>query len=161
EVAAAARRMGVAAATACCDLADPGQVTVAVCTVLREWGELDMLINNAGVAYYGPTELMTAVHWERVLAVNMRAPIQVTWQLSPPLRGGPEAPGPTVCRVAGLVAGGRRAAYHASKFGLVGFSEALRAEYRRSGRGVTALCPGLVSPGLLQTATNGPPRKPL
>jgi short-subunit dehydrogenase len=53
-----------------------------------------------------------------------------------------------MCSVAGLVAGGRFTAYHTSKFGLVGFTLALRAEYARKGLGVTAVCPGAVRTNL-------------
>lgn len=161
EVAAEARRLGVAAAGHCCDLAEPGRVTAAAAAVLGEWGGVDVLVNNSGVAYYGPTERMTAAQWDRLLAVNLRAPVQLTCELPPHLLARPEAHVLNVCSVAGLVAGGKLAAYHTSKFGLVDFSEALRAEYSRRGLGVTALCPGLVRTGLLKTATNGRPGKPL
>src|SRR5690606_27261705 len=60
-----------------------------------------------------------------------------------------------VCSISGIVAGGRFNAYHTSKFGLVGFTEALRAEYNRRGIGVTNLCPGPVSSNLYNRAMSG------
>jgi short-subunit dehydrogenase len=120
-----------------------------------------VLVNNAGVAYYGPTHRMTASQCERVLAVNLLAPIQLTRELLPALLERPEAHVLNVCSIAGLVASGRLAAYHVSKFGLVGFSESLRAEYGSRGLGVTALCPGLVKTALFQTAMHNPRKKPL
>ena len=54
-----------------------------------------------------------------------------------------------------MVAGGRFSAYHTSKFGLVGFTEAMRAEYNRRGIGVTNLCPGPVSSNLYNRAIGG------
>jgi short-subunit dehydrogenase len=122
---------------------------------------VDILINNAGVAFYGPTHKMTAQQWDWLLAINLRAPIQLTRELLPVMMERPEAHILNVCSIAGLVAGGRFAAYHVSKFGLVGFSEALRAEYGRKGIGVTALCPGPVRTKLYQSAQSGKDSKPV
>ncbi len=143
-----------------CDLAKPDEITAAVRDVLVRWRHVDILINNAGVAYYGPTHKMTAEQWNWLLAINLHAPIQLTRELLPVLMDRPEAHILNVCSIAGLVAGGRFAAYHVSKFGLVGFSEALRAEYGRKGIGVTALCPGPVRTKLYQSAQTGEKAKP-
>jgi short-subunit dehydrogenase len=75
--------------------------------------------------------------------------------------GRPESHVPNVCSVAGLVAGPRSTAYHVSKFGLVGFTESLRAEYGRRGIGVTALCPGPVQTNLYKSGVSGSKRKPV
>jgi NAD(P)-dependent dehydrogenase (short-subunit alcohol dehydrogenase family) len=140
------------------DVASRDEVRQAVAAVIEQWGGLDILVNNAGIAYYGPTELMTEAQWDRLLAVNLHAPIQFTRELLPVLLARPEAHILNVCSVAGLVASPRLAAYHVSKFGLVGFSEALRAEFGSRGLGVTALCPGLVKTHLLDAAMTSPGR---
>src|SRR5262249_7265241 len=144
-----------------CDLSQPAQVSACVQDALSCWGALDILVNNAGVAYYGPTERMTPGQWDWLLQVNLRSPIQLTQELLPTLLHRPEAHILNVCSIAGLVAGRKLAAYPVSKFGLVGFSEALRAEYAHRGLGVTALCPGLVRTGLFQAAVSGQPGKPV
>ena len=124
--------------------------------VERTWQGLDILVNNAGIAHYGPTEKMTDRQLRRLLAVNLYAPVQLTRGLLPLLLQRPEAHILNVCSVAGLVAGPKLAAYHASKFGLVGFSESLRAEFGPRGVGVTAICPGLVRTNIFQsTSTSG------
>ena len=74
----------------------------------------------------------------------------------PTLLARPEAHILNVCSIAGLVAIPRLAAYHVSKFALVGFSESLRAEYGPRGLGVTALSPGLVRTNLFQAAGTAP-----
>jgi short-subunit dehydrogenase len=96
-----------------------------------------------------------------VLAVNLHAPIQFCRELLPSLLARPEAHILNLSSICGLVAGGRLCAYHTSKFGLMGFSEALRAEYARSGLGVSALCPGLVRTRFFETAASGRPGKPV
>jgi NAD(P)-dependent dehydrogenase (short-subunit alcohol dehydrogenase family) len=161
EVVAEVKGLGVEAAGSRVDLARPEQISAAVREVLARWGHVDVLVNNAGVAYYGPTERMTAEQWDWLLSINLLAPIQLTRELLPVLLARPEAHVVNVSSIAGLVAGGRLAAYHTSKFGLVGFSEALRAEYHGRGLGVTAICPGLVRTNLFKAAVNGREGKPM
>src|SRR5580700_1074819 len=152
---------GVEAVAKRCDLSEPAEVSAAIAELITSWGSVDILVNNAGVAYYGPTEKMTSRQWDWLLAINLLAPIQITRELLPALLERPEAHVLNVCSVAGLVAGPRSAAYHVSKFGLVGFTESLRSEYGRRGIGVTALCPGPVRTNLYKAAVSGSKRKPV
>jgi short-subunit dehydrogenase len=150
-----AQRCGVEAIGCPCDLTQPTQITACTSRLSNEWGAPDILVNNAGVAYYGPTEKMTAQQWDWLLSINLLAPIQITRELLPGMLARGDGQILNVCSVAGLVAGGRFAAYHVSKFGLVGFSDALRAEYGRRGVGVTALCPGPARTNLYRSAASG------
>jgi NAD(P)-dependent dehydrogenase (short-subunit alcohol dehydrogenase family) len=156
EAADEARQLGVHVDARVCDVSRPGEIHQTVEDLLETWGGLDILINNAGIAYYGPTVQMTNEQWDRLLAVNLHGPIQFTRELLPALLARSEAHILNMCSIAGLVAAPRLAAYHVSKFALVGFSEALRAEYGPRGLGVTALCPGLVRTSLFQSAATAP-----
>jgi NAD(P)-dependent dehydrogenase (short-subunit alcohol dehydrogenase family) len=149
-VVAEAERHGTDVVGLPCDLACPEEITAAVKTLLRQWGSLDILINNAGVSYHGKTESMPADRWQWLLGINLLAPIQLTCELLPTLLARDEAHIVNVCSILGLVALPRFAAYQVSKFGLVGFSESLRAEYTNLGLGVTALCPGFVRTNIYQ-----------
>jgi 3-oxoacyl-[acyl-carrier protein] reductase len=144
-----------------CDLADPAQISAAIADMLQTWNGLDVLINNAGVVYCGPTHNMTAQQWDWVMGINLAAPIQLIRQLLPALLEREEAHILNVCSIGGLVSRRDTAAYNASKFGLVGLSESLRQEYWRRGLGVTALCPGFVKTDLLKRGISGHPRKPM
>ncbi len=141
--------------TAVCDLADSASISAVVAHALQVTGRIDLLVNNAGVAYYGPTDRMTQQQWNWLLGINLLAPVQITQALLPSLLQSPDAHIVNMCSISGLVAGGRFAAYHTSKFGLVGFTEALRAEYGRRGLGVTAICPGPVTTNLYSSAASG------
>jgi 3-oxoacyl-[acyl-carrier protein] reductase len=152
-VAAEARRHGVAVLTSVRDLSQPAEVSAAVRDVLAAWGGLNILINNAGVAYYGKTHEMTDPQWNRVIAVNLLAPIQMTRELFPALLAADEAHILNMCSMFGITPWRKTAAYQTSKYGLVGFSQALHAEYHRAHFGVTALCPGFVDTPLLEGAT--------
>lgn len=151
----AAEAIGVRAVGTRCDVAQPGEITAAVQAVLQAWGGVDFLVNNAGVAYYGPTMNMTGAQWDWLLAINLHAPIQFTRELLPTLLSREGAHIVNIASVAGLVAGGRFCAYNVSKFALVGFTEALRSEFGRLGLGVSAICPGPVRTNLYRTAPCG------
>lgn len=155
SAAAEIRRLGVQAVTDRVDLTDAAQITAAVERLLARFGTVEILINNAGVAFYGPTHTMTAEKWNWLIGINLLAPIQITRELLPTLLSHSEAHIVNVCSISGLVAAGRFAAYHTSKFGLIGLSEALRAEYGRRGLGVTALCPGPVLTNLYKACATG------
>lgn len=159
DVVSAVKRERVDAIGRRCDVSDPNQITASVNHILDRWGGVDLLVNNAGIAYYGQTEVMTAEHCERLLAINLHAPIHFTRELLPTLLQRPEAHVLNVASFFGLIGTRRAAAYTASKFGLVGFTESLRAEYGRAGLGVTALCPGFVDTSLFATAPLGPDRQ--
>lgn len=143
EAAREARSHGVEARTAHCDLAHPEEIAALVENVLRTWGRLNILVNNAGLAHRGPTHEMSNDRWDRLLAVNLMAPIRLVRELLPSLQSN-EAHILNVCSIFGLLSTRKAAAYQTTKFALVGLSAALRAEYGNSRFGVTALCPGLV-----------------
>lgn len=155
EVLLLARREGVEAIGAYCDLAQTREITDFLKDMHSHWKWIDILVNNAGIVYYMPTDKMTEEQWNRVLAINLLAPIQITRELLPTLLAQKEAHILNVCSLAGLVAGAKLAAYNVSKFGLQGFSESLRAEYGRTGLGVTSICPGFVKTNIYQSAEGG------
>ncbi|MCE2795867.1 MAG: SDR family NAD(P)-dependent oxidoreductase [Planctomyces sp.] len=139
---------GVTVRSVVCDLADAVSVDRVVMRALEQTGGIDLLINNAGVCCYGPTDQMTQAQWDWLMSINLLSPIRITQALLPHLLLREDPHIVNMCSISGLVAGGRLAAYHTSKFGLVGYTEALRAEYGRRGVGVTAICPGPVRTNL-------------
>jgi short-subunit dehydrogenase len=155
-VASEARALGAVVTTRVCDLTGASEVSAAVAAVLSGGGGLSILVNNAGAAYYGATHDMTAEQWDRIISLNLLAPIQLVRDLLPTLLAQDEAHVVNVCSIFGLVPLRKGAAYQVSKFGLVGLSAALRAEYGRD-IGVTALCPGFVRTPLLETFATGAP----
>src|SRR5262249_13826453 len=86
-----AERAGVSVIPRVCDLADGSEISAAVREVSEKWGALNILVNNAGITYYGPTLQMTQALWERLIAVNLLAPIQLTRELLPMLAAQDEA----------------------------------------------------------------------
>jgi 3-oxoacyl-[acyl-carrier protein] reductase len=156
RVAEEVRQHGVSAVTHVCDLADAAAVSAAVQALQAHWGALDILINNAGVTFYGSSETMSAAQWQRVMAVNLLAPIQLFCETFPLLAAAEEAHVVNMCSMFGVMPWRKAAAYQTSKHGLVGFTRALRAEYQRDHFGITAICPGFVQTALLDGQKQAP-----
>ncbi len=151
------RAHGVEVMTTVSDLADPSQISAAIERLRNTWKRLNILVNNAGTTYYGQTHLMTGAQWKRIIAVNLLAPIQLVHELLPMLLAADDAHILNVCSIFGLVTWRKTTAYQTSKFGLVGFTNALRAEYSGENFGVTALCPGFVQSSLLEDCETDKP----
>jgi 3-oxoacyl-[acyl-carrier protein] reductase len=156
-VADEARASGVEVITRECDLAEPIQITAAAKALTTEWGALNILINNAGLTYYGPADAMSGAQWRRIMAVNLLAPMQLFRELLPLLAAADEAHTVNVASMFGLMPWRKAAAYQTSKHGLVGFTRALRAEFQRDHFGITALCPGFVNTALLEESGRASP----
>lgn len=137
-----------------CDVRQPEQVAAAVHELLDRWGAVELLVSNAGVVHYGPTEAMTAEQWDRVLETNLLGPVHFLRLLLPTLLAQPEAHLVTIASMYGLFATRKAAAYHATKYAMVGLTESLRAEYGRLGIGVTLVCPGFVTTNLFAAGTS-------
>jgi NAD(P)-dependent dehydrogenase (short-subunit alcohol dehydrogenase family) len=126
-----------------CDLADPIEVG-RLLAALRDRPRLDVLVNNAGAGSHVPLERedgLTDV--DRLLALNLRAPIALVHGCFEQLRASRGAI-INVSSVAGLVGTPGSPVYSATKWGLTGFSEAIRARYAPHGVRVCCLQPGPV-----------------
>ena len=114
-------------------------------TVESEHGRLDLLVNNAGAAWRGR---FGDVGWENVrrhMELNFDATVRVTEALLPLLRRSAPSSIVNVASTAGRVARGNSGAYSASKFALIGWSDALYLEERAHGVHVGMVLPGFVS----------------
>ena len=125
-----------------CDVSDERAVESAIDRTLQTWDRIDIAVNCAGVDYVlGVTE-MTVAQWDRVIGVNLRGPFLVARAVFPVMQrlGGGDIV--NVASTAALRAWGNASAYHASKWGLLGFSRGLGVEGRADGIRVTTIIPG-------------------
>lgn len=118
---------------------------------------LDVLINNAGIAPGASFAAMDMAEIDAVFETNLMAVITLTHGLLPNLRRAGHAYIANVASAAGLLAPGGLAAYAASKFAVVGFSESLRAELAPQGVGVGAICPAFVRTDIIRNSRAGAP----
>lgn len=126
------------------DLSDESVVLAHTEAILARWGRADALVNNAGISFITPAEETTAVGWRRVLDVNLTAPFLLSRELGKVMLGQHSGSIVNVASVAGLLGVSDRAAYNASKHGLIGLTRTLAAEWGGRGVRVNAVCPGWV-----------------
>lgn len=125
------------------DVASQGSVQRSVAAAIRRFGRLDCLVNNAGVLTVGPFARLPPRDLERMLAVNLRGPLLMTRAVLPIMRRQPSGAIINVASQLGKYGLADYATYCATKFGVIGFTEALAAELSGTGVRVWAVCPGL------------------
>jgi NAD(P)-dependent dehydrogenase (short-subunit alcohol dehydrogenase family) len=141
---AAVKKHGAEAAVYGGDLTEEGTVVRAVAGVRKRWGGADVLVNNAGISSIARAETVEMEDFRRVLEVNLVAPFLLSRHFGAMMLKQKSGSIVNVASIAGLMGVSHRAAYNASKHGLVGLTRTLAAEW--GGRGVrcNAVCPGWV-----------------
>jgi short-subunit dehydrogenase len=126
------------------ELARPEQVDRIAEEAARAYGRIDILVNNAGAGWAGPFGEMSGDDLDRLVAVNLTAPMRLTRAVLPGMleRGGGYLM--FVTSIAGRTGVAGEAVYSATKSGLDAFAESLRFELRTTGVGVGVLVPGVV-----------------
>jgi NAD(P)-dependent dehydrogenase (short-subunit alcohol dehydrogenase family) len=142
RVAAAVRAEGGKAGARTMNVEDPREVDEVVREVAAELGGLDALVNNAGTDLTVPFEELAVSDWDRIIGVNLRGPFLVARAVFPILRARGRGAIVNIVSTAAKRAWANAAAYHASKWGLLGLSHALHVEGRPHGIKVTAVIAG-------------------
>ena len=126
------------------DVSDEASVREMVGTIVERFGRIDVLVNNAGVSFITPAEKTSLADWNRTLAVNLTGPFLMCREFGKVMLEQGQGSIVNVSSVAGLLGISDRAAYNASKHGLVGLTRTLAAEWGGRGVRVNAVCPGWV-----------------
>jgi 3-oxoacyl-[acyl-carrier protein] reductase len=116
----------------------------AVDGVIKKWGQLDILVANAGIGYFSSIETLTEDQWQETIDTNLTG---VFNSVKASLEAVKKAKGYiiTMASLAGINFFAGATAYNASKFGLVGFTQALMLDIRNYGVKVTTILPGSVA----------------
>lgn len=116
----------------------------AVNQVVEQWGALDVLVANAGVGHFAPIESLTVEQWQETIDINLTGVFYSVKAALPALK---KSKGYliTIASLAGTNFFANGAAYNASKFGLVGFTQAVMLDVRNDGIKVTTIMPGSVA----------------
>lgn len=139
------RAQGHRALSVACDVADEAAVARMIATTLGEFGRIDVLVNNAGVI--GPTAIVTEVSradWDRTLAVNLTGAFLCAQGVLPQMAERRQGKIINIASVAGHVAYPLRSPYAVSKWGMIGLSRTLAAEWGRYNIQVNTISPGPV-----------------
>lgn len=134
--------MDVPSLALACDVRDDRSVSRAVNTVKSQLGRVDIVVNNAAIDYTLSIEEMSVAQWDAVIGVNLRGPFLFAKATLPLMREQHSGHIVNIASTAATRAWANAAAYHASKWGVVGFSRALGVEGRPYGIRVTTVIPG-------------------
>lgn len=148
ETAAGVRALGRRALLLACDVTRYADCEAAVAEARARLGGLDVVVANAGVLAKGPVLELDPALWARVLAVNATGTFHICRAALPHLVAQRRGSIVNVASTTGLRASRNRAAYSASKFAVVGFSQALAAEVAELGVRVNVVCPAAVRSGM-------------
>ena len=128
-----------------CDMRDHDDVRRLIDHAVEEFDGLDVLINNAGVGLFSPIDELTPEEWRGIIETNLNGPYYASHAAIPHMK---RRGGGWIINIGSLAGknpmpGGT--AYNASKFGLLGFSEAMMLDVRHHGIKVSCVMPGSVS----------------
>lgn len=140
----AAEDKGAAVYSYAGDITREAAVTEFAQRVFERFGRVDVLVNNAGISHIAPAEETSLADYRRVIEVNLVAPFLLCQIFGKAMLEAGVGSIINIASVAGLLAVADRAAYNASKHGLIGLTRTLAAEWGGRGVRVNAVCPGWV-----------------
>ncbi len=135
---------GIQAIAVLGDVSSEADVQRMCGATLEIFGSVDALVNNAGISFIKPAEDISLTQWQRVLEVNLTGPFLTSQIFGRAMLKAGSGAIVNVSSVAGLLGVADRAAYNASKHGLIGLTRTLAAEWGGRGVRVNAVCPGWV-----------------
>jgi NAD(P)-dependent dehydrogenase (short-subunit alcohol dehydrogenase family) len=145
------------------DMSEEAEIVALAERHRERFGRLDVLVNNAGLGIGGALAAQDTKHLDMQLAVNLRALFLMTREALPLLQAaGAEHRKALVVNtasIAGKTGQGWLAAYSATKFGVVGFTQALHKEHAGDGIQATALCPGFVDTAMTDWVAESVPKE--
>ncbi|WP_118976467.1 SDR family oxidoreductase [Taibaiella koreensis] len=126
------------------DVRDLASQQQAVDKVLQQWGRIDYVIANAGVGHFAPIQTIAIDTWKETIDTNLTG-VFYTAKATLPSLGQSQGYFITIASLAGANFLPEGTAYNASKFGLVGFTQAMMLDVRKEGIKVTTIMPGSVA----------------
>lgn len=136
---------GVKVFFAAADVSNRSEVDGAIRSLIEKLGTIDILINNAGTSTFGTVVDMDPNEWERIVQTNLMGTYYVTRAVLPTMLKQSSGTIVNIASTAGERGAATTSAYSASKFAVMGFTESLMQEVRKSNIRVTALTPSTVN----------------
>jgi NAD(P)-dependent dehydrogenase (short-subunit alcohol dehydrogenase family) len=127
-----------------CDVRSLSDQQTAVQRIMDKWKQLDVVIANAGVGHFADISLLTPEQWHETIDINLTGVFNTVKASLDPLKAS-KGYLITIASLAGTNFFATGAAYNASKFGLVGFTQAVMLDVRKHGIKTTTIMPGSVS----------------
>jgi 3-hydroxybutyrate dehydrogenase len=150
EVAAAGKAHGIKVGYHGADMSKPAEIEAMMAYAARDFGGVDVLVNNAGIQHVANVEDFPAEKWDAIIAINLSSAFHTTRLAMPAMRAKNWGRVINIASTHGLVASAQKSAYVAAKHGIVGFTKAIALETATTGITVNAICPGWVLTPLVQ-----------
>lgn len=132
-----------------CDVRQQPEIEAAIALAIERYGRIDVLINNAGIIQIGPIDNMGLGDFENAMATHFYGPLFAMLEVIPHMRRQRGGRIVNIASIGGKIAAPHLMPYCASKFALVGLSDAMRAELARDNIKVTTACPWFMRTGSL------------
>ena len=146
EIAALGAKVGYHAA----DMSKPADIESMMAYAARDFGGVDVLVNNAGIQHVAAVEDFPVERWDAIIAINLSSAFHTTRLALAAMRSRGWGRIINIASTHGLVASAQKSAYVAAKHGIVGFTKSIALEAATSGVTVNAICPGWVLTPLVQ-----------
>ncbi|MGZ5065423.1 MAG: 3-hydroxybutyrate dehydrogenase [Usitatibacter sp.] len=132
------------------DMSKPDQVRAMIADAVRDFGAVNVLVNNAGIQHTAPVHEFPVDRWDAILAINLSAAFHAIAAALPGMLARKWGRIVNVASVHGLVASTQKAAYVAAKHGVIGLTKVVALETATTGVTCNAICPGWVLTPLVQ-----------
>lgn len=141
------------------DVTDNGMINQMVDEAIRQYGQIDILCNNAGIGGDGvPALEATEEMWDRVISVNLKSVFMISRRVIPEMLKHGKGVIINTSSASGTIASPAGCDYTASKHGIIGLTKQLAYEYGQQGIRVNAICPGVIETNLTkEVAVDGGP----
>ena len=154
---AKAAELGNGAKAFVCDVSNPQSVDAVFASAEAAFGHIDIVVNSAGVVMLAPAEELGLDAWDKTIAINLKGTFLISQAAGRAMiKAGKGGKIINMASQAGTVAIDQHAAYCASKFGVIGLSRTLAAEWGRHGITVNTISPTVVLTELGKKAWDGP-----
>ncbi len=141
---------GIKARYSGADMSKPAEIAAMIATTEKEFGALDVLVNNAGIQHVANIEDFPVEKWDAVIAINLSSSFHTMRAAVPGMKKRKWGRIVNIASAHGLVASGQKAAYVAAKHGIVGMTKVVAIETANDGVTCNAICPGWVLTPLVQ-----------
>lgn len=132
------------------DMTKPDQIEALINEAAKEFGKIDILINNAGIQHVSPVEDFPPAKWEAIMAINLSSAFYTSHFAVPLMKKAGWGRIINIASAHGLVASPYKSAYVAAKHGIVGLTKTLGLELAEDNITVNAICPGYVKTPLVE-----------
>jgi 3-hydroxybutyrate dehydrogenase len=132
------------------DMSKPEAIAAMVTNAVREFGAIDLLVNNAGIQHVAPVDDFPVAKWDAIIAINLSAAFHTVRTALPAMKARRWGRIINIASAHALVASPYKSAYVAAKHGIAGFTKTVALEVAEQGITANAVCPGYVLTPLVQ-----------